>query len=118
MTLSATSDEVLHFIKDAQELIEETARRNGYENPSKLFVEEGKTFLKIVSKNTFKDTFLPGGSAWGFIAKDDGNNKGMGSWKRGDLFKAASWAVPAKHARGNVIDKHWNIGPYGPAYLK
>jgi hypothetical protein len=118
MTLSATSDEVLNFLKDAQELIDEYARKMNYNNPSRLFVVEGKTFLKIVSKNTFNGVVNESGSAWGFIAKDDGNNKGMGSWKRGDLFKAASWAVPAKHARGNVIDKHWKIDSYGPAYLK
>lgn len=41
--------------------------------------------------------------------------------KNGDVLKAASWKIPAKHARGNIFDNtnglSW-IGPYGPAYLK
>jgi hypothetical protein len=118
MTLTTTSDEVLEFMKDAQEMIDMFSQKMNYNNSHKLFIVEGKTFLKIVSKNTFNGVVSESGSAWGFIAKDDGNNKGMGSWKRGDLFKSASWAVPAKHARGNVIEKKWQITTYGPAYLK
>ncbi len=39
----------------------------------------------------------------------------------GDVLKSASWAAPAKHARGNVFDQHNGlsmIGPYGPQYLR
>lgn len=39
----------------------------------------------------------------------------------GDVLKAETWARPAKHARGNVLDEHnglANMGPYGPAYLR
>jgi len=39
----------------------------------------------------------------------------------GDVLKAASWKVPAKHARGNIFDAHTGLrgmGPYGPAYLR
>jgi hypothetical protein len=39
----------------------------------------------------------------------------------GDVLKAASWAAPAKHARGNIFDESnglAKIGPYGPAYLR
>jgi hypothetical protein len=39
----------------------------------------------------------------------------------GDVLKPASWAAPAKHARGNIFDEHnglGSMGPYGPAYLK
>lgn len=119
MTLSATSDEVVHFLNEAQKMIDEYSKRMNYNNANKLFLIDGKTYIKIVSRNTFEGVVNESsGSAWGFIAKDDGNNKGMGSWKRGDLFKSASWTIPAKHARGNVIEKKWEISPYGPAYLK
>lgn len=40
----------------------------------------------------------------------------------GDVFKPASFAAPAKHARGNIFDDHnglRSMGPYyGPAYLR
>jgi hypothetical protein len=39
----------------------------------------------------------------------------------GDVLKAASWAAPAKHARGNIYDADNGLsgmGPYGPAQMK
>ncbi len=39
----------------------------------------------------------------------------------GDVFKAASWSAPAKHARGNIFDKNNGLGmmgPHGPASLR
>lgn len=45
------------------------------------------------------------GSAFAFIARFDFTNKQLGSVKAGDIMKPASWAKPAKHARGNVFDE-------------
>ncbi len=39
----------------------------------------------------------------------------------GDVLRAAGWAKPAKHARGNIYDASnglGKMGPYGPAYLR
>ena len=39
----------------------------------------------------------------------------------GDVLKPASFAKPAKHARGNIFDADGGLkgmGPYGPAYLR
>jgi len=38
----------------------------------------------------------------------------------GDLFKSASWAAPAKHARGNINDASAlaACGKYGVAHLR
>jgi hypothetical protein len=62
-------------------------------------------------------------SCWAFVALKDGNTKGMGSFKRGDILKAASWQAPAKHARGNVFQPGengcCNVSKWtGPNYLK
>jgi len=49
-------------------------------------------------------------SAWAFVDKTTG-----------DILKPASWAAPAKHARGNIFDQAGgmaHIGPYGPNYLR
>lgn len=40
----------------------------------------------------------------------------------GNIYKAASWAAPAKHVRGSVFDEEFGWGraltPYGAAYRR
>ena len=72
-----------------------------------LSLVAGRKFVKVVNDN----------SVWGFIAKKDGEHKGL-PMKKGDVFKAASWRAPAKHVRGSIFDTntnwfHWT----GPNYL-
>jgi hypothetical protein len=61
-------------------------------------------------------------SSWCFIARKDGQNKAMGAYRRGQIFKCDGWKTPAKHARGDVFQpgengccnvNHWT----GPDYL-
>ena len=84
-----------------------------------LITETGNKFIKIFMK------YIQGGStsAWAFVAIDDGFNSTLGKWKKGDIFKPASWRAPAKHARGNIFDlsngPNCNITQWtGPNYLK
>ena len=51
---------------------------------------------------------IEGSSVWGFVGKADGVYKGI-SYKKGDVFKPASWNAPAKWARGSIFDenKEW-----------
>lgn len=51
---------------------------------------EGKKFFKICRT---KDGYTPS-SAYGFVDKNTG-----------DLYKAASYSIPAKHVRGNINDE-------------
>jgi hypothetical protein len=91
------------WIKGCQKMVDAHASR--YSQDRVLISERGKKYIKIVSED---DT--GGRSAWGFV--------NMGS---GDVLKAASWAAPAKHARGNIFDEFnglARVGPYGPNYLK
>ena len=65
-----------------------------------LTIEPGRKYLRIINK----------GSVYAFINTENG-----------DVLKAASWKVPAKHARGNIFDANnglSGLGPYGPAYLR
>lgn len=39
-----------------------------------------------------------------FIALEDGENKKLGPWKQGDIFRPDTWSSPAKHKRGSVFD--------------
>lgn len=43
-------------------------------------------------------------SAHSFVALQDFETKFLGKVRRGQIFKAATWKAPAKHARGNVFD--------------
>ena len=60
---------------------------------------EGRKYFKIIN----------GDSVYCFVNKQNG-----------DILKAASWAAPAKHARGNIFDEDTGlaaVGPYGANYL-
>lgn len=75
--------------------------------PEVLTIEVGSKFIKLNK----------GGYCWGFISRVDGVLHGL-PIKKGDLFKAASYKAPAKHARGNIIDGTARYGVYGPEYMK
>ena len=69
-------------------------------------IKTGRKYTKVIQGN----------SVWGFIANSDGILKGIPYFK-GDVFKAAGWAAPAKHVRGSIFDTnqnwfHWT----GPNY--
>ena len=70
-------------------------------------IKTGKKYTKIICK----------GSVWGFVANGDGILKGIPYFK-GDVFKAAGWAAPAKHVRGSIFDTNTDwFGWTGPNYL-
>ena len=67
---------------------------------SALSQEPGARYIRIVVSG-------PGRSVYCFV-----------DFSSGDVFKAASWKTPAKHARGNIFDAHnglKSMGPFGPA---
>ena len=71
-----------------------------------LYVKSGKKYDKVITK----------GSVWGFIAKEDGLLKGI-PHKKGDVFKAAGWAAPAKWARCAIFSDKKFYSRTGPNYL-
>ncbi len=72
-----------------------------------LYVKPGRKFDKVIH----------GTSVWGFVAKTDGMLKGV-PYFVGDVFKAASWAAPAKHVRGSIFATEQNWFAWtGPNYL-
>lgn len=66
---------------------------------------KGNKYIKLFKEN----------SVWGFISMVDDNKKGE---RVGDLLKAASYNVPAKHPRGNIFEGTARYEMFGPAYLK
>ena len=98
-----------------------------WSNPNRDGVDEQMKLIKEASAVKFKKTLymksgrkfdkvIHGTSVWGFVAKTDGMLKGI-PYFVGDVFKAASWASPAKHVRGSIFATeqnwfHWT----GPNY--
>lgn len=70
-----------------------------YKGPETAEIRMGKKYAKIIHN----------GGVWCFID----TNTGL-------VYKSASAAAPAKHARGNIFGNNptENMGPYGPAYLR
>ena len=74
----------------------------------KPILVNGRKFIKVIEDN----------SVWGFIAKKDGEHKGL-PMKVGDVFKPAGWASAAKYTRGNIFDNNTDWFAWtGPNYLK
>ena len=71
--------------------------------PPAIAIVLGAKYAKIVRVEAC------GNSVYGFIDRANG-----------DLLKAASWAKPAKHARGNILaaDPLAGCTDYGLAYLR
>lgn len=71
-----------------------------------LIASEGERYIKVKKVREGATT----GAAYAFIDRTNG-----------DVLKAASWAAPAKHARGNLLQPDNGlgcVGPYGIAYLR
>jgi len=92
------------FIKGIEALIhkEEKDYTNDWQKTA-ITTGDMKKYVKIIA------TTGPSTRVWGFIDKSNG-----------DILKAASWKVPAKHARGNIYDQNpfKSVTYIGPAYLK
>ena len=69
-------------------------------------VTEGKRYWKIVVRSAPYN----GGSCRAFVDRNTGA-----------IYKAASWAAPAKHSRGSILADDFGMScmtPYGPNYLR
>jgi len=98
-----------------------------WSNPNGDGVDEQMKLIKEASAVKFKKTLymksgrkfdkvIHGTSVWGFVAKTDGMLKGI-PYFVGDVFKAASWAAPAKHVRGSIFATEQNWFAWtGPNY--
>jgi hypothetical protein len=99
------------FAKDYQILREE---RIGLKYPNRKPETVEAKFNKLFAVVFIKDL-----GAKAHIALCDGENKHIGTFKAGDIFKPATWNRPAKHKRGSVYDKNplACMNEYGVHYL-
>jgi RNA processing factor Prp31 len=73
-----------------------------------VLVKFGRKYAKLIKKGSDKK----GGqqSVYGFVDAHTG-----------DIYKAATWAAPAKHIRGSIFDGDGGMSsctPYGIVYLR
>jgi hypothetical protein len=102
MSLTSTSPAVVAFVAGIQKINDDAGCDRDYS------INEGARYLKVVAKIRGLSP-ANGGSAYCFIDR-----------ATGDLLKTASWASPAKGARGNVNDANPFItaSPYGFGYRR
>ena len=83
-----------------------------------LEVQYGSKFAHVIKRHANGVNF----SAGAFIALCDFNtNKALGPVKMGNIHKPATWKMPAKHARGNILTPDFGMScmtDYGPNYLR
>ena len=98
---------------DDEVLDSDNKRMKEIKTKSAIKFKEG---LKVKPGRKF-DKIMHGTSCWGFVAKKNGEHKGI-PYFTGDVFKAASWAAPAKHVRGSIFydGSDWYAWT-GPNYL-
>tara|TARA_Y100000310_G_scaffold280329_1_gene299986 strand:- start:644 stop:1006 length:363 start_codon:yes stop_codon:yes gene_type:complete len=100
-----------------QEIINEHYKKYQFVNAPTLAVESGRKFWRVVRINSTGG----GDGVYAFVVLEDGQTKGLGKVKRGDILKPASYKTPARHARGNIFDDKQgmtSMGWHGPAYLR
>ena len=98
---------------DDEVLDSDNKRMKEIKTKSAIKFKEG---LKVKPGRKF-DKIMHGTSCWGFVAKKNGEHKGI-PYFTGDVFKAATWRAPAKHVRGSIF--YDGSGWYswtGPNYL-
>ena len=95
------------FVKVAQEVVDEHAAAHFPNNPRHILtVKRGRKYAKLIRTD------------------EDGSHRSVHCFvnmENGDILKAATWAAPAKHARGNVADADGGrsaVGPYGANYIR
>ena len=105
MTFNEAIDQLMENIK--KDYSKWTDWAEGIERFNKgVGIKSGRKYTKV----------MHGNSVWGFIANGDGVLKGI-PYKQGDVFKAAGWAAPAKHVRGNIFTTEQNYFQWtGPNY--
>lgn len=111
--------EFLSWLKGCQELINERFKKEyPILSPNLLTCEPGKNYIRVVSVS---DNGKGSRSVFCFVASEDNETKALGTVKRGDVLKSASWKAPAKGARGNIFEPDNGLGRmthYGATYNK
>lgn len=116
--MNTLNEQILAFVQAANELSLKYWQGNNYTHspaPTHRADFISDKWVRVVTVDNGRDS-----SVYAFICLKDGETKGLGKLKAGDIHKAATFKAPAKHARGNVFDANFAncLTPFGPVYLK
>jgi len=101
--------EIANFVAKIQDEINKHYSQNlSNLTTPQIVLNSGSKFYKLVQVNT--DGNHISRSVHCFVDKQNG-----------DIYKAATWAQPAKHVRGSIFDPNYGwgtaVGLYGATYL-
>jgi hypothetical protein len=107
MKSSPEFDERLEkLVAIANQIVEEYHKKAGYTfDRDCIKALPGSRYIKLIQESATGSR-----SVYGFVDKSNG-----------DIYKAASWKMPAKHPRGNLFNTDLGRGclnPFGINYLK
>ena len=95
-----------------------TERNYTHAKPPTIEVDSiGTNFARLIRMENRNDGSTRRDSVFCFVALKDGSTKELGAYKEGQIFRAASFLKPAKHARGCIWTDLTKVTPYGMAYL-
>ena len=114
-------EQLQEFLKVADAKTAESYREHNFtfESPPRHKIEMGRNWARVVVTRERNGSWTTT-SVYAFVAVKEFYNKTLGRVRTGDIHKAASFKIPAKHARGNIFVAGWedNLTPYGIVYLK
>jgi hypothetical protein len=91
----------------------------------KIQTETARYFAQHYSNLTVPTIEVVVGSKYFKIVSVSSDSRSVHSFvdkANGDIFKAASWLIPAKHVRGSIFDADYSWGKgvtmYGGSYLR
>ncbi len=113
-TMTDFEEKLARWLVGAQKLIDDHYATN-YPNLDvpKLKLERGKRYVHV---DRFREAEVNGK-----LQVVERSAHAIVDTRNGDVLKPAGWRVPAKHARGNILDEHNGLrymSSYGPAYLR
>lgn len=120
-TTGLTFDAALEaFIARAQAISDENTKRFGSlpYRPTLVVRNRNAKYIAIDRVDVFPDGREVSNGVHCFVVAEDGETRTLGRVRRGDVMKAASYKVPAKHARGNIFSGQDGMGAYGANYLR
>ena len=91
--MTTINDQVINFKNLIASKYNDYMTRNNFTeiNACDFEIKEGKKYFKVIKKNRVGTS----ASVHSFINKDNG-----------DIYKAATYQIPAKHPRGNIFNNN------------
>lgn len=102
-----TNEAINEFIAAVNVMLADHTAKRGFQWETFVEADIGKKRVRIVKRERWNGKVTDNRSAFCFV-----------DLETGAILKAASWAAPAKHARGNIANGAADLTQYGAVYLR